>query len=133
MPKCTGDRIEFGKLGRRLIEADFSGGELSSDGGMMLLKQVDERIGLTRAAAAALGDARDPGRIVHSMRDAPASASNRPMAFLRFIASSGAEMKRPNVEFSGCARLYRAASAGTPGSASGGMKGGQEKPCADAY
>ena len=35
MPKCTEDKIEFGKLGRRLIEADFSGGDLSSDGGMM--------------------------------------------------------------------------------------------------
>jgi len=69
MPKCTGDRIEFGKLGRRLIEADFSGGDLSSDGGMMLLKQIDERIGLTRAAAAVLSDPRDPDRIVHPMRD----------------------------------------------------------------
>jgi len=54
MPKCTGDKIEFGRLGRRVIEADFSGGDLSSDGGMMLLKQADERIGLTRAAAAVL-------------------------------------------------------------------------------
>jgi hypothetical protein len=56
-------------LGRRVIEADFSGGDLSSDGGMMLLRQVDERIGLTRAAAGVLSDPRDPGRIVHSMRD----------------------------------------------------------------
>ena len=62
MPKCTGDKIEFGKLGRRVIEADFSGGDLSSDGGMMLLKQVDEHIGLTRAAAAVLSDPRDPGQ-----------------------------------------------------------------------
>jgi len=69
MPKCTGEKIEFGKLGRRLIEADFSGGELSSDGGLMLLKRLDERIGLTRAAAAVLSDPRDPSRIVHSMRD----------------------------------------------------------------
>ena len=53
MPKCTGDRIEFGRLGRRVIEADFSGGDLSSDGGMMLLKQVDERIGLTRSERSA--------------------------------------------------------------------------------
>jgi hypothetical protein len=68
MSKCTEDKIQFGKLGRRLIEADFSGGDLSSDGGMMLLKQVDERIGLTRAAAAVLSDPRDPGRIVHPMR-----------------------------------------------------------------
>ena len=69
MPKCTGDRIEFGRLGRRLIEADFSGGDLSSDGGMMLLRQVDERIGLTRAAAAVVSDPRDPDRVVHPMRE----------------------------------------------------------------
>jgi hypothetical protein len=69
MPKCTEDQIEFGRMGRRVIEADFSGGDLSSDGGMMLLKQLDERIGLTRAAAAVLSDPRDPTRIVHSMRD----------------------------------------------------------------
>ena len=69
MPKCTGDRIEFGRLGRRVIEADFSGGDLSSDGGMMLLRQVDERIGLTRAAAAVVCDPRDPDRVVHPMRE----------------------------------------------------------------
>lgn len=69
MAKCTEDRIEFGKLGRRIVEADFSGGELSSDGGLMLLQQVDERIGLTRAAAGVLSDPRDPGRIRHTLRE----------------------------------------------------------------
>jgi hypothetical protein len=32
MPKCTDGLIEFGRVGRRRIEADFSGGDLSSDG-----------------------------------------------------------------------------------------------------
>ena len=68
MPKCTEARIDFGRLGRRIIEADFSGGELSSDGGLMLLRQVDQRIGLTRAAAAALGDLRDRSKVGHSLR-----------------------------------------------------------------
>lgn len=68
MSKCTGSRIDFGRLGRRVIEADFSGGDLSSDGGLMLLRQVDRRIGLTRMAAAKLSDPRDPGRIRHSLR-----------------------------------------------------------------
>jgi len=48
MPKCTADQIEFGRLGRRIIEANFEGGDISSDGGLMLLRQVDQRIGLTR-------------------------------------------------------------------------------------
>ncbi len=68
MPKCTGSGIDFGKLGRRVIEADFSGGDLASDGGLMLLRQVDRRSGLTRLSAGKLSDPRDPGRIRHSLR-----------------------------------------------------------------
>lgn len=69
MPKCTQDRIEFGRLGRRVIEADFSGGDLSSDGGLLLLRQVDEHLGLSRAAAAAIPDPRDPERVRHGLRE----------------------------------------------------------------
>jgi len=69
MPKCTKDRIEFGRVGRRIIEADFSGGELSSDGGLLLLRQVDRHLGLSHAAAAAIPDPRDPERIRHGLRD----------------------------------------------------------------
>ena len=69
MPDCTESRMQFGRLGRRVIEADFDGGDLSSDGGLMLLRRVDQRIGLSRAAAAAIGDARDPTRIEHRLHD----------------------------------------------------------------
>ncbi|MFO0010481.1 MAG: transposase, partial [Betaproteobacteria bacterium] len=63
MPKCTQDKIDFGRFGRRVIEADFSGGDLSSDGGLLLLRQVDSHLGPGRAAAAAIPDPRDPARI----------------------------------------------------------------------
>jgi hypothetical protein len=69
MPKCTKDKIDFGRFGRRVIEADFSGGDLSSDGGLLLLRQVDRHLGLSRAAAAAIPDPRDPERIWHSLHD----------------------------------------------------------------
>lgn len=69
MPKCTADRIEFGRLGRRVIEANFDGGDISSEGGLLLLRQVDERIGLTRAGRGLEPSAR---RAVH--RPAPPSA-----------------------------------------------------------
>jgi hypothetical protein len=69
MPKCTKDKIDFGRFGRRVIEADFSGGDLSSDGGLLLLRQVDRHLGLSRAAAAAIPDPRDPERIRHSLHD----------------------------------------------------------------
>ena len=69
MPKCTQARIDFGRFGRRVIEADFSGGDLSSDGGLLLLRQVDRHLGLSRMAAAAIPDPRDPERIRHGLRD----------------------------------------------------------------
>lgn len=69
MPKCTADEMGFGRLGRRMIEANFRGGTISSDGGVMLLRQADRKIGLSAAVAAALHDPRDPERIRHSLRD----------------------------------------------------------------
>src|SRR4051794_3146011 len=69
MPKCTKAKIDFGRVGRRVIEADFSGGELSSDGGVLLLRPGDQHPGFSRMAAAAIPHPRDPGRIRHGLRD----------------------------------------------------------------
>lgn len=69
MPKCTASELDFGRLGRRVVEANFRGGAISSDGGVMLLRQLDRKIGLSAAVAAALTDPRDPERITHSLRD----------------------------------------------------------------
>ena len=67
MPQCADVKIEFGRkfesFGRRLIEADFSGRNLNSDGGLLLLRQIDQRLGPTRAAAAVSPDPCDPTRI----------------------------------------------------------------------
>ena len=38
----------------RSLVAEFSGGRMSSDGGLLLLRQVDEREGITQAATACL-------------------------------------------------------------------------------
>jgi len=69
MPKCTDATVEFGRLGSRVIEANFEGGDLSSDFGVLLPRRVDDRIGLSRTAAALLSDPRDPARITHCVRD----------------------------------------------------------------
>ena len=65
--ECTGGQIEFKGLGRRKIQAAFDGGHLSSDGGVLLLREVDERLGLTRRFARCFTNHRDPGRIEHSV------------------------------------------------------------------
>jgi hypothetical protein len=69
MPNCSADSMNFGRLGRRVIEANFQGGAISSDGGLVLLRQADQRIGLSKAVADVLHDPRDPDRIIHPLRD----------------------------------------------------------------
>jgi hypothetical protein len=68
MPKCTDVPVSLGKVGRRVVEAAFDGGDIVSDGGVMLLKQVDDRIGLTRAAARVFADSRRAASVRHDMR-----------------------------------------------------------------
>ena len=50
-------------VGDKAVALDFDGGLLSSDAGLMLLKDPDEQLGLTRALAAVLKDSRDPRRV----------------------------------------------------------------------
>ena len=66
MPNCTEERDLFGALGRRQIEVGFDGGEVSSDTGLLLLRQVERKLGLLKAAARVLPDPRNPDLIVHT-------------------------------------------------------------------
>ena len=54
-------------LSGRKIEGNFEGGNVSSDGGLGLLRQVDRWIGLTKSLAKRLPDRRDPDKIAHSV------------------------------------------------------------------
>ena len=58
----------FQDLGSRQVAADFSGGTLSSDGGVLLLREVDARLGLTDALAQCFGDERQQVFVGHSVR-----------------------------------------------------------------
>lgn len=73
MPYCTVDptseSIELGKVGRRVIEASFDGGDISSDAGMLLLRRVDERIGLTRMLTQVFADPRRRASVTHGIGD----------------------------------------------------------------
>lgn len=69
MPKCTDEPVGFGRVGRRVIEAAFDGGDIVSDGGVLLLRRVDERMGLTHSVARVFGDRRRAASVEHSVRD----------------------------------------------------------------
>ncbi len=46
---------------------DFSGGTLSSDGGVLLLRQIDRGLGVTRSLAGCFGDRREARLVEHSL------------------------------------------------------------------
>lgn len=58
MTNCTQESFQFPACQRRKVEARFDGGDITSDGGVLLLQQVDHRLGLTAAIARALADPR---------------------------------------------------------------------------
>ena len=53
----------------RPVELDFEAPEISSDGGALLVRQIDERLGLTAGFAACLPDERDPSRVIHNRHE----------------------------------------------------------------
>jgi hypothetical protein len=67
MADCTSKQIEFEPFKGRRVEAKFDGGEVSSDGGLLLVRKLERRVGLIEAVARALADPRDPERITHSL------------------------------------------------------------------
>jgi len=68
MTNCNQLSFEFSRADRRRVVAQFDGGDISSDGGLLLLREVDAQIGLLDRAADLLPDSRDPNRIRHSQR-----------------------------------------------------------------
>jgi len=63
------DEVEFSKLGRRKLQVNFGGGEVSSDGGLLLVREIDRRLKLTERVAKVLHDPRDPDLITHPLVD----------------------------------------------------------------
>ena len=68
MTECTRQPLLFASIDRRQIVADFGGGDLTSDGGLPLLREVDRKIGLMDAINAAIYDPRCPWLIEHDQR-----------------------------------------------------------------
>jgi hypothetical protein len=68
MTQCTGRPLLFSNLRRQKIQADFAGGTLTSDGGGLLLREVDRQLGLIDALADCLVDPRDPAKTQHDQR-----------------------------------------------------------------
>ena len=68
MTKCTHQPLLFTSLHRKKVQADFDGGAITSDAGALLLREVDQRIGLIDAIDGCIQDPRDPDAITHTQR-----------------------------------------------------------------
>src|SRR5713226_1584230 len=55
--------LHLAPVGGKAVDLDFDGGRLSSDAGVVLLKDIDDQLGLTRDLAAVLADPRDARRL----------------------------------------------------------------------
>ena len=67
MTECYRTSVQFPSVKRRKVEADFTGGDITGNGGITLLSSVDRRLGLTRAVAGCLDDSRRQASCEHSL------------------------------------------------------------------
>ena len=82
MTECNQLAFEFPGFRGRKIGADFGGGNVSSDGALLLLRQVDRFSGLIKNLAKVLPDYRDSDRIIHSMEGSVLSGQASKVATL---------------------------------------------------
>jgi hypothetical protein len=65
--ECKEVQLEFQGCGRRQVVANFDGGRISSDGGLLLLREVTTITGLLKRFGQCFTDYRDPRYIEHTV------------------------------------------------------------------
>lgn len=69
MTDCTPEQLQFPNVNRREISTSFTGGDVTGDGGSLLLRQIDRKLKLLNQVAPLLIDPRDPHKVQHSCLD----------------------------------------------------------------
>lgn len=64
---CNSSRLLFQGAGKRRVEAGFDGGELTANGGALLIREYFERSSLIDGLLECFTDGRDPDRIEHCL------------------------------------------------------------------
>lgn len=65
--ECSSTQIEFEGVGGRKLVASFDAEHITTDGGVVLLRRVDERFGLLKRFAACFTDHRNPELVEHAV------------------------------------------------------------------
>lgn len=69
MAECSSQRVLFQPHGRQEVTAAFDGGRVTSDGGGLLLREVETRFGIVRSFAGCFTDHRDPEATEFSVQE----------------------------------------------------------------
>lgn len=65
--ECKREKLEFQPCGPRQVVGEFNGGTITSDGGLLLLQEVEARRKIIRQFAESFTDHRDQGKIEHTV------------------------------------------------------------------
>src|SRR5512135_629298 len=67
--QCNSAYLDFPMLGSRQVLADFHGGDITSDGGALLLRKTEELTAIIHQFAACFTDHRNPDLVEHSVTE----------------------------------------------------------------
>lgn len=67
--ECEQEQFQFSRCKRRKVTAAFTGARVTSDGGALLLREADRKLGLLEAVAQVWRDRRNPDLITHGLAD----------------------------------------------------------------
>jgi hypothetical protein len=67
MTKCSTEQLIFSYFRKRQLTVDFEGGEITSDAGLLLIRQADNSLQLTERISDCINDRRDSRYADHSM------------------------------------------------------------------
>ncbi len=67
MTKCS-TQLSFGFKRKKKLMVDFCGGEIPSDSGLLLMRQADERLSLSKGLSESIIDRRDSRYTEHNLR-----------------------------------------------------------------
>lgn len=69
LTECISDKLSFGRVKGRKVIANFKGGTLTSDGGLILVAELDKKRQITTRFASCFTDYRRQGYVEHSVTD----------------------------------------------------------------
>ena len=84
MTDCR-EQLTFDFHRRQAMVADFDGGLITSEAGLLPIRQLDQRLGWSAAVADVLDDARQPGKVTHAL---PAIVRQRLFALIAGYADA---------------------------------------------